>query len=67
MVEALCYKPEGRGFYFPIQLTQSFHQHYGLRFDSVSNRNEYPGIFLGLKGQQARNADNLNVICVPIV
>jgi hypothetical protein len=34
MVEALRYKPEGRGF-------SSFRPHYVLGIDSASNRNEY--------------------------
>jgi hypothetical protein len=45
LVEALCYKPEGRRFesrmrsIFSIYLT--FQPHYGPGVDSASNRNEY--------------------------
>ena len=46
LVEALCCKPEGRGFdsrwchcNFPLII--SFRQHYGPGVDSASNRNEY--------------------------
>jgi hypothetical protein len=45
LVEALRYKPEGRGFDF--SLTQSFQPHYGSRVDSVCNRNEYWEYSLG--------------------
>jgi hypothetical protein len=52
LVEALCYKPEGRGFgsrwcHRNSSLTQSFQLHYGPGVDSVSNRNEYQQYFLG--------------------
>ena len=45
-VEALRYKPEGRGFdsrwcNWNFSLTQSFRPHYGPGIDSASNRNEY--------------------------
>ena len=42
LVEALRYKPEGRGF-------DSFWPHYGPGVDSASNRNEYQEYFLGVK------------------
>ena len=53
LVEALRYKPEGRGFdsrwcHLNFSLT-SFRPHYGPGVDSASNRNEYPEYFLGLK------------------
>jgi hypothetical protein len=46
LVEALCYKPEGRGFdsrwyHWNFSLTYSFRPHYGPGVDSASNRNEY--------------------------
>jgi hypothetical protein len=46
LVEALRYKPEGRGFdsrwcHWNFSLTQTFRQHYGLGVDSVSNGKEY--------------------------
>jgi hypothetical protein len=46
LVEALCYKPEGRGFdsrwcHWNFSLTYSFRQHYVPGVDSASNRNEY--------------------------
>jgi hypothetical protein len=43
LVEALRYKPEGRGF-------DSFRSHYGPGVDSAPNRNEYQEYFLGGKG-----------------
>jgi hypothetical protein len=46
LVEALCYKPEGRGFDFRwchwnFSLTFSFRLHYVPGVESASNRNEY--------------------------
>jgi hypothetical protein len=46
LVEALRYKPEGRGLdsrwcHWIFSLTQSFRPHYGPGVDSASNRNEY--------------------------
>ena len=54
LVEALCYRPEGRGFdsrwgHWNLSLTQSFCQHYGPGVESASNRNEYQEYFLGGK------------------
>jgi hypothetical protein len=45
LVEALRYKPEGRGFHSPwwhlnFLLTSSFLPHYGPGIDSASDRNE---------------------------
>jgi hypothetical protein len=44
LVEALRYKPEGRGFasryHWNLSLTYSFRPHYGPVVDSSSNRNE---------------------------
>jgi hypothetical protein len=71
LVEALCYKPEGRGFDsrqddWIFQFTLSFQPHYVPGFDSASNRNEYQESSGG-KGLPARKADNLTAICEPIV
>jgi hypothetical protein len=59
MVEALCYKPEGRGFeplwshwILLFQYTQSFRPHHGPGVYSVPNRNEYQKTFLGAKGDR---------------
>jgi hypothetical protein len=54
LVEALRYKPEGRGFdsrwcHWNFSLTQSFRPHYGPGVDSASNRNVYQEYFLGVK------------------
>jgi hypothetical protein len=54
LVEALRYKPEGRGFnsrfyYWSFSMTQSFRPHYGPWVDSASNRKEYQEHFLELK------------------
>jgi hypothetical protein len=55
LVEALRYKPEGRGFdsrccHWNFSLTQSFRSHHGAGVDSASDRNEYQEYFLGVKG-----------------
>jgi hypothetical protein len=54
-VEALCYKPEGRGYdsrwgHWIFQLTSTFQPHYGPGVDSASNRNEYQKSSWGVKG-----------------
>ena len=54
LVQALSYKPEGRGFdsgwcHWNFLLTQSFWSHYGHVVDSASNINEYQEYFLGGK------------------
>ena len=54
LVEAMRYKPEGRGFislfcHWKFSLTQSFLPHYGPGVGSASNRNEYQEYFLGVK------------------
>jgi len=51
LVEALRYKPEGRGFdsrwyHWNFSLTQSFRLHYGPGVDSAYNRNKYQEYFL---------------------
>ena len=54
MVKVLCYKSEGRSFdpswchWNDIDI-KSFRSHYGPGVESVSNRNEYQGRFLGIK------------------
>ena len=55
VVEALCYKSEGRWFdsrwcQCNFSLTYSFRPHYGPGVDSASNRNEYQEYFSGGKG-----------------
>ena len=57
LVEALNYKPEGRGLEsrrcrWNFSLI-SFRQHYGPEVDSASNRNEYQEYFLGVKAAGA--------------
>jgi len=52
VVEALRYKPAGRGFdcrwcHWNFSVTLSFRSHYGPGVDSASNRNEYHVYFLG--------------------
>jgi hypothetical protein len=58
LVEALRYKPQGRGIESRwggfFQFTQSFQLHYGPGINSASNRN-------------MRKADNLTAICEQIV
>jgi hypothetical protein len=54
LVEALRYKPEGRGFdsrwsHCNFSVTYSFRSHCGPGVDSASNRNEYQEFFLGGK------------------
>jgi hypothetical protein len=53
VVEALRYKPEGRGFdsrwFYWIFSFTSFRPHYGPVVDSASNMNEYQEYFLGVK------------------
>jgi hypothetical protein len=54
-VEALRYKPEGRGFdsrwcHWNFSLTSSFLLHYGPGVDSASHSNEYQEYFLWGKG-----------------
>jgi hypothetical protein len=58
LIEALFYKPEGRGFdsrrrHWNFSLTQFFLPHYGPGVDSASNRNEYQEYFLGVKAAGA--------------
>jgi hypothetical protein len=58
LVEALRYKPKGRGFdsrwrRCDFSLTESFRPHYGPGVDSASNRNEYQEYLLGVKAAVA--------------
>ena len=58
LVQALRYKPEGRGFdslwcHWNFSFTLSFWPHYGPGVDSASNRNEYQEYFLGVKAAGA--------------
>jgi len=58
LVEALRYKPEGRGFdsrwcHWIISLTQSFRPYYGPGVDSANNKNEYQECFLGVNAAGA--------------
>jgi hypothetical protein len=71
LVEALCYKPEGRGFecrwggfFFNLPNSSSSTMALGSTqpLTKMSTRNT-PGV----KGRPARKADNLTAICEPIV
>ena len=58
LVEALRYKPEGRGFdsrwcQWNFLVTQPFRPHSDPEVDSASNTNEYQEYFLGLKAAGA--------------
>ena len=58
LVEALRYKPEGRGFdsrwcHWNFSLTESFRSHYDRGVDSACNRNEYQEYFLRVKAADA--------------
>jgi len=55
LVEALDYKPEGRGFdsrwcRWNFSLTYAYRPHCGSVVDLASNRIEYHGYYLGSKG-----------------
>jgi hypothetical protein len=65
LVEALRYKPEGRGFdsrgcQWNFSLTYSFRSHYGPGVDSACNRYEY---FLGGKGGRCVGLQTLPPSC----
>jgi hypothetical protein len=74
VVKALCYKPEGRGFYTRLgdffKVTKSFRLHYSLGFTQplaeMSTRSR-KRMFLGSKVRPMSRADNLTTICEPIV
>jgi len=68
LVEALHYKPEGRGFdsrwcHWSFSLTQFFRPHYGPAGDSASNRNEYQKYFLWGKGGRCVGLTTLPPSC----
>ena len=68
LVEALRYKPEGRGFdshwcHWNFSLTNSFRPHYGPGVDSASERKEYQEYFLGGKGGQSVGLTTLPLSC----
>jgi len=48
-VEALRYKPEGRGFDWNFSLIYSFRTHYDPEVNSAFNKNEHQVYFLGVK------------------
>jgi hypothetical protein len=68
LVEALCYKPEGRGVdsrcsHWNFSLTYSFRPHCGPGVDSASNRNECQEYFLGGKGSRCVKLTILILSC----
>ena len=68
MVEALCYKSEGRGFdsqwcHWIFSMTKFFRPHYGPEVDSNSNRNEYQEYFLVGKGGRCVELTTLTPSC----
>jgi hypothetical protein len=66
LAEALCYKPESRGFDFRWGhwiFQFSFRSHYIPGVDSAANRNEYQKYSCGVKGRPASKFDKLTVIC----
>ena len=67
LVEALCYKLEGRGFdsrwcHWNFSLALSFRPHYGPGVDQAS-RNEYQEYFLGGKGSRCVGLTTLPPSC----
>jgi hypothetical protein len=56
LAEALCYKPEGRGFDY-------FRPHYVPEVGSASNRNEYQEYFLGGKSGRCVGLTTLPPSC----
>ena len=68
LVEALRYKPEGRGFdsqwcHWNSSLTQSFRPHCDPEVDSASNRYEYRKYILGCKGGRCVGLTTLPPSC----
>jgi len=63
LVEALHYKPNGRGFDFKWCHWQSFRPHYILGINSASNRNAYQVYFLGGKGGRCGGLTTLPPSC----
>ena len=67
LVQALHYKPKGRGFYSRwCHWNFSFQSHYGPGIDAASNRNEYQEYFLGGKSGRCVGLTNLPT-SLPIV
>jgi len=71
LVEALCYKPEGRGFDAPwghqdFSFTKSFRPHYGFGVDSASNKNDYLGYLLRARGGRCLGLTTLPLSCTEI-
>jgi len=69
LVEALRYKPEGRGFdsrwcHWNFSLT-SFRLHYVRGVDSAFNRNEYQEYFLGVKAAGLHNEELNDLYSLP--
>ena len=67
-VEALRYKPEGRGFdsqwcHWNFSLTNSFRPHYGPEVDSAAERKEYQEYFLDGKGGRSLGLTTLPLTC----
>jgi len=72
LVDALRYKPVGRGFdsrwcHWNFSLTWSFRPHYGSGVDSASNRNKYQEYFLGSKGGRCVGLTTLSPSCADIL
>ena len=64
LVEALRYKPEGRGFvHWNFSLTKSFRLQCGPGVDSASDRNEYQEYFLGGRGGRCVRLTTLPLSC----
>ena len=68
LVEALRYKPEGRGFDFPwyqwdVPLPSLFRPQYDPGVGSAPNRNEYQGYLLGSKGSRCVGVTTLPLSC----
>jgi hypothetical protein len=73
MVEALCFKPDWRGFEFQwgnffFNLSHSFNLSMVLGFTQpLTEMSSLLEDISGAKAQPARKADNINVICEPTV
>jgi hypothetical protein len=68
LVQALRYKPEGRGFHsrwdeYDFLMTYYLRSPCGPGFDSASNANEYRGIFPGDKGGRCVRLTTLPLSC----
>jgi hypothetical protein len=75
VVEALYYKPEGRGFEtqwgnWILQFTKSFQLHYALGVTppvTEMRTGNWKIIFLESRARPVRKVDILIAICVPII